>query len=87
MVKYGFRARDIADIRCEGRNSVTRWLNRGLCDERDDPEFNEQINRLDAEISHRRQWCIAERDTHQNQNPFEMRERARWLPIGTETSS
>jgi hypothetical protein len=32
-------------------NSVTRWLNRGLCDERDNPSFSEHINRLDAEIS------------------------------------
>jgi REP element-mobilizing transposase RayT len=33
------------------RNSVTRWLNRGPCDERDDPSFSERIYRLDAEIS------------------------------------
>jgi hypothetical protein len=32
-------------------NSVTRWLNGGLCDERDNPSFSEQINCLDAEIS------------------------------------
>jgi REP element-mobilizing transposase RayT len=49
--RYGFRACDIAARLCKGRNSVTRWLNRGLCDERDDPEFSERINRLDAEIS------------------------------------
>ena len=51
--RYGFRACDIADLLCKGRNSVTRWLNRGLCDERDDPVFSEQINHLDAEISRR----------------------------------
>ena len=50
---YVFRACDIADLLCKGRNSVTRWLNRGLCDERDDPVFSEQINHLDAEISRR----------------------------------
>lgn len=49
--RYGFRACDIATILCKGRNSVTRWLNRGLRDEYDDPAFSEQINRLDAEIS------------------------------------
>ncbi len=52
-IRYGFRARDIADLSCKGRNSVTRWLNRGLCDDRDDPVFSEQINRLDTEISRR----------------------------------
>jgi hypothetical protein len=51
--RYGFRACDIADLLCKGRNSVSRWLNRGLCNERDDPEFSEQINRLDAAISNR----------------------------------
>ncbi len=49
--RYGFRACDIAAVLRKGRNSVTRWLNRGLCDERDDPVFSEQIDRLDAEIS------------------------------------
>ncbi len=49
--RYGFRACDIAAVLRKGRNSVTRWLNRGLCDERNDPSFSEQINRLDAEIS------------------------------------
>ena len=49
--RYGFRPCDIAAVVCKGRNSVTRWLNRGLCDERDDPVFSELINRLDAEIS------------------------------------
>jgi len=33
------------------RSSAARWLNRGLCDERDEPSFSEQINRLDAAIS------------------------------------
>jgi hypothetical protein len=42
---------DIAAVLCKGKNSVTRWLGRNLCDERDDPSFSEQINRLDAEIS------------------------------------
>jgi len=51
--RYGFRACDIADLLCKGRNSVTRWLNRGLCDERDNPVFSKQINHLDAEISRR----------------------------------
>jgi REP element-mobilizing transposase RayT len=49
--RYGFRACDIAAVLCKGRNSVTRWLNQGLCEERDDPVFSELINRLDAEIS------------------------------------
>lgn len=49
--RYGIRACDIAAVLCKGRNSITRWLNQGLCDERDDPVFGEQINRLDAEIS------------------------------------
>jgi len=49
--RYGFRACDIGAVLCKGRNSVTRWLNQGLCDERDDPSFSEQINRLDAAIS------------------------------------
>ena len=49
--RYGIRACDIAAVLCKGRNSITRWLNQGLCDERDDPVFGEQIDRLDAEIS------------------------------------
>jgi transposase len=47
----GILCRDIAAVLCKGRNSVTRWLNRGLSDEGDDPSFSEQINRLDAAIS------------------------------------
>jgi len=49
--RYGFRACDIAAVLCKGRKPVTRWLNQGLCDERDNPRFSKQINRLDAEIS------------------------------------
>jgi hypothetical protein len=47
----GILCPDIAADPCKERNSVTRWLYRGLCDERDDPSFSEWINRLDAEIS------------------------------------
>jgi len=56
---------DIAAFHYKGRNLVARWLNRGRRDERDDPVFSEQINRLDAEISprERRQWCNGERGT------------------------
>ena len=49
--RYGFKACDIAALLCKGRNSVTRWLNRGLRDERSDPKFSERIHRLDEEIS------------------------------------
>jgi len=51
--RYGFRACDVAALLCKGRNSVTRWLNRGLCYERDDPAFSERVNRLDEKISQR----------------------------------
>ena len=51
--QYGFRACDIADLLCKGRNWGTQWLNRSLCDECDDPAFSERFNRLDTEFSSR----------------------------------
>jgi hypothetical protein len=49
--RYGFRGCDIAALLGKGGNSVTRWLNRGLAWERDDPAFSDRLGHLDAAIS------------------------------------
>jgi len=39
VCRYGLRVRDIAALTNKHRNSVTKWLNKGLRRERVDPEF------------------------------------------------
>ena len=50
---YRLKACEIAALLGKSRNSITRWLNLGLCQERDDPEFAARLNALDAAISRR----------------------------------
>jgi len=45
--------RDIAAPLGKHRNSVAKWLDRGLRRERSDPEFKYRLDRLDAAISER----------------------------------
>ena len=49
--RYGLRVRDVASRLDKHVNSVTKWLNRGLRLERDDPEFKIRLDQLDAAIS------------------------------------
>jgi hypothetical protein len=49
--RYGLRACEIASLLRKGRNSVTRWLNQGLRQEHDDPEFAAHLDILDSAIS------------------------------------
>jgi hypothetical protein len=49
--RYGLRVCDIAALLRKHPNSVTKWLNRGLRLERDDPGFKERLDQLDAAIS------------------------------------
>jgi len=49
--RYGFRVCDIATLACKHHNSVTRWINKGLRREADDPEFSKRLDDLDAAIS------------------------------------
>ena len=49
--RYGFRASDIASLVNKHPSSMTRWINQGLLQEREDPEFRDRINNLDQQIS------------------------------------
>jgi hypothetical protein len=49
--RYGFRVCDIASLARKHHSSVTRWNNKGLQRESDDPEFSKRLNDLDAAIS------------------------------------
>ena len=51
VCRYGLRVRDIAALTNKHRNSVTKWLNKGLRRERVDLEFKERLDNLDAGIS------------------------------------
>ena len=52
--RYRFRVCDIAALVRKRPNSVTRWLNKGLRLERNDPEFKERLDHLDTAISEHR---------------------------------
>jgi hypothetical protein len=52
--RYGLRVCDIAELVGKHSNSVTKWLNRGLRLERNDPEFRARLDQLDAAISERK---------------------------------
>jgi hypothetical protein len=49
--RCGFRACAMAALLGKKRNSITRWLDKGLVKERDDPEFAARIDSLDSSIS------------------------------------
>ena len=51
--RYGFRVCDIAAMIGKHGNSVTKWLTEGLRREGVDPEFESQLDSLDAAISRR----------------------------------
>jgi hypothetical protein len=51
--RYGLRVHDIAALINKHRNSVTKWLNKGLGMEGTDPEFKRRLDDLDAAISSR----------------------------------
>lgn len=51
--RYGVRVCDISRLLDKHPNSVTKWLNRGLRLERDEPDFKNRLDRLDAAISMR----------------------------------
>jgi len=51
VCRYGLRVRDIAALTNKHRNSVTKWLNKGLRRERVDPEFKKRLDNIDAGIS------------------------------------
>ncbi len=51
LPRYGFRGRDVAGLLGKHGNSVTKWLTQGLRLERDDPEFKNRLDRIDAAIS------------------------------------
>ena len=49
--RYGLRVCDVAALLNKHPNSVTKWLNRGLRLERNEPEFSARLDQLDAAIS------------------------------------
>ncbi len=51
VCRYGLRVRGIAALTNKHRNSVTKWLNKGLRRERTDPEFKKRLDNLDDGIS------------------------------------
>jgi len=51
LPRYGFRGRDVAALLGKHGNSVTKWLTQGLLLERDDPDFRNWLDRIDAAIS------------------------------------
>lgn len=53
IARYGLRVCDVAALTRKHPNSVSKWLNRGLRLERDDPEFKARLDHLDGAISRR----------------------------------
>jgi len=51
--RYGLRVSDIAKLLDKHPSSVTKWLNRGLRLERDESDFKNRLDRLDAAVSNR----------------------------------
>ena len=49
---HSLSASDIAALLDKHPNSITMWLNKGLRLKREDPEFKEWLDCLDAAISH-----------------------------------
>jgi hypothetical protein len=48
---YGFHSSDLAALLGKHPSSTTRWLNKGVSLEREDPRFLGRINRLDRDFS------------------------------------
>jgi len=51
VTRFALRSSDLAALLNKHPSSLTRWLNEGLRRERDDCEFRDRINKLDAAIS------------------------------------
>jgi len=51
VARFALRSSDLAMLLNKHPSSLTRWLNEGLHRERNDSEFRDRINQLDAEIS------------------------------------
>jgi hypothetical protein len=51
VTRFGLRSTELADVLRKHQSSLTRWLNLGLKQERDDKRFRDRINQLDREIS------------------------------------
>ena len=49
--RYRLKIFDIAALLDKHPNSITKWLNKGLRLEREDPEFKNRLDHLDAAIS------------------------------------
>ena len=49
--RYRLKVADISALLDKHPNSVTKWLNKGLRLERENPEFTELLDHLDAAIS------------------------------------
>ena len=49
--RYRLKVSDIAALLDKHPNSITKWLNKGLRLEREDPEFKNRLDHLDAAIS------------------------------------
>ena len=53
LARYHLRIRDLADLLEKNPSTVTRWLNAGLQEERDDGDFSLRLDTLDHAISDR----------------------------------
>jgi hypothetical protein len=51
--RYSARICDVATLVSKHPNSITKWLNRGLRLEREDPAFKNRVDRLDKAVSRR----------------------------------
>ena len=51
VTRFALRSSDLAALLKKHPSSLTRWLNKGLHREREDYEFRDRINKLDAAIS------------------------------------
>jgi REP element-mobilizing transposase RayT len=57
VTRFGLRSTELADLLRKHQSSLTRWLNLGLKQERDDKRFRDRINKLDCEISTAAREC------------------------------
>jgi len=54
VARYRLKVSDVAELLNKHPNSITKWLNKGLHLEREDPEFKKRLDHLDAAISRQR---------------------------------
>ena len=54
IARYGLRVRDVSFLLRKHPNSITKWLNRGLRLENQDPDFRERLDALDSRMSMKR---------------------------------